>query len=144
LIILSPRPSDEELLEVTKAGATAYLNKSSSAEELVRTVRKVCRGEYPINDTVISKPELAKIILKQFQDTLSLGKNMQTVAAPLTKREVEVLNLVSEGNSNKQVASILDTSEQTIKNYVSSILRKLNANDRTHAVVLAIRQGIIS
>ena len=68
---------------------------------------------------------------------------METVTAPLTYRETQILNYVAEGNSNKQIAHILEISEQTIKNHVSSILRKLNANDRAHAVALAIRNGWI-
>ena len=62
---------------------------------------------------------------------------------PLTHREREILTYVADGNTNKQIANILTISEQTIKNHVSAILRKLNANDRAHAVVLAIRQGLI-
>jgi DNA-binding NarL/FixJ family response regulator len=69
---------------------------------------------------------------------------METLTAPLTHRETEILNYVAEGNSNKHIARILRISEQTIKNHVSAILRKLNANDRAHAVVLAIRHGWLS
>ena len=69
---------------------------------------------------------------------------METVTAPLTSRETQILSYIAEGNSNKQIARILQISEQTIKNHVSAILRKLNANDRAHAVVLAIRHGWIS
>jgi DNA-binding NarL/FixJ family response regulator len=73
-----------------------------------------------------------------------MGKTMETVATPLSPRETEILKYVAEGNGNKQIAYTLKISEQTIKNHVTSILRKLDANDRTHAVVLAIRQGWIS
>ena len=69
---------------------------------------------------------------------------MEAVAAPLTPRETQILNYIADGNTNKQIANILQISEQTIKNHVSAILRKLNANDRAHAVVLAIRHGWIS
>ena len=68
---------------------------------------------------------------------------METVTAPLTYRETQILNYIAQGNSNKQIARILEISEQTIKNHVSSILRKLNANDRAHAVALAMRNGWI-
>ena len=73
-----------------------------------------------------------------------MGKAMETLTARLTHRETQILNYIAEGNSNKQIARILEISEQTIKNHVSSILRKLNANDRAHAVALAIRNGWIS
>ena len=69
---------------------------------------------------------------------------METFISPLTPREMEILRYVAEGRRNKQIAVELDVSEQTIKNHVTSILRKLNANARTEAVAIAMRQGIIS
>lgn len=63
---------------------------------------------------------------------------------PLSSREVEVLKLVSSGNSNKQIATLFQISEHTVKNHLTSIMQKLNANDRTHAVVIALRQGWLS
>jgi len=66
-----------------------------------------------------------------------------TVIAPLTKREAQILGYVADGNTNKQIADILGISEQTIKSHVSAILRKMNANDRAHAVALALRSGWI-
>ena len=68
---------------------------------------------------------------------------MEAVAIPLTRRETQIVGYIAEGNSNKQIARRLEISEQTIKNHVSSILRKLNANDRAHAVALALRNGWI-
>ncbi|MDD5082058.1 MAG: LuxR C-terminal-related transcriptional regulator, partial [Dehalococcoidales bacterium] len=73
-----------------------------------------------------------------------VGKGMEAVVAPLTHRETQILTHIADGNTNKQIAHILNISEQTIKNHVSAILRKLSANDRAHAVVLAIRHGWIS
>jgi two-component system response regulator DegU len=69
---------------------------------------------------------------------------MEGIAAPLTKWETQILNYVAEGKTIKEIAHILTISEQTIKNHVSAILRKLNANDRAHAVALALRGGWIS
>jgi len=69
---------------------------------------------------------------------------MAGVTAPLTKRETQILTYIAEGNTNKEIARILSISEQTIKNHVSAILRKLNANDRAHAVTLALHSGWIS
>ncbi len=144
VIILSPDPSDEELFDVIRSAAVACLRKNSSATELVETIRRASRGEYPINESVIARPQVAKHVLRRFQDIASLGDNMDTIVALLTQREKQILNYIAEGNTNKQIAHILKISEQTIKNHVSAILRKLNANDRAHAVVLAIRQGWIS
>lgn len=144
VIMLSPDPNDEELFEVIRSAAVACLRKNSSAEELVGTIRRAARGEYPINETVITRPSVAKHVLRQFQSMASLGENIETIVAPLTNRERQILTYVADGNTNKQIAHILEISEQTIKNHVSAILRKLNANDRAHAVVLAIRNGWIS
>ena len=144
VIILSPDPNDEELFEVIRSAAVACLKKNSSAVELVETIRRASRGEYPINESVMTRPMVAKHVLNQFQDLASLGSNAETIVALLTRRETQILNYVADGNTNKQIARILNISEQTIKNHVSAILRKLNANDRAHAVVLAIRHGWIS
>jgi len=144
VVMLSPNSNDEELFEVIKTGAVAYLNKNTTTEELVSVIRRACQGEYPINDSLIARPVVAEHVLKQFRDIVSAGKFMETVTAPLTYRETQILNYIAEGNSNKQIARILEISEQTIKNHVSSILRKLNANDRAHAVALAMRNGWIT
>ncbi|MFC1902617.1 LuxR C-terminal-related transcriptional regulator [Chloroflexota bacterium] len=144
VIILTSNPDDKQLFEVIKTGAVAYLSKDTTAEELVKIVRQAASGQYPINDSLATRPQLAERVLRQFQDMISLGKGMESVTAPLTSRETEILTYIAEGNSNKQIAHILKISEQTIKNHVSAILRKLNANDRAHAVVLAIRHGLIS
>jgi two-component system response regulator DegU len=73
-----------------------------------------------------------------------MGMTIEDITTPLTSKEVQILNHIAEGNTNKRIASILGISEQTIKNHVSAILRKLNANDRAHAVFLALRNGWIS
>jgi len=145
IIILTFNPDDQQLFEIIKAGAVAYLDKSATAEELIKVIRQVSQGEYPINDSVLARPKVAKHVLRQFQSTYSNnGKTEEAIVAPLTSRETQVLNYIADGNSNKQIASILRISEQTAKNHVSNILRKLNANDRAHAVVLALRYGWIS
>ena len=144
VVVLSPDPSDEELFEVIKTGSVAYLSKNTSREELADTIKQASRGQYPINESLTTRPKVAEHVLRQFQNMTSLGKPMEAVAAPLTQRETQILSHIAEGNSNKQIARLLEISEQTIKNHVSSILRKLNANDRAHAVALAMRNGWIS
>ncbi len=145
LIMLTYKPDDKQLFEIIKTGAEAYIDKSINAEELIKTIRQVSSGEQLINDSVLAKPEVAKHVLEQFHSLHSGdGKTMESIIAPLTSRETQILNYIANGNSNKQIAYILQISEQTIKNHVSNILRKLNANDRAHAVVLAIRHGWIS
>ena len=144
VVVLTPNPNDDDLFEVIKTGAVAYLDKNTNTDELSEMVRQAHRGAYPINDSLTTRPRVAEQVLKQFQTIISMGRAMETVVAPLTSRETQILRYIAEGNSNKQIARILQISEQTIKNHVSAILRKLNANDRAHAVVLAIRHGWIS
>ena len=147
VVVLSANPAedDDELFEVIKIGAVAYLrSKDCSPTELSDTLRRASSGEYPINDSVSSKPKVAWRVLRQFQDMASLGRTMEEITTPLTPKEIQILTHIAEGNSNKRIANILGISEQTIKNHVSAILRKLNANDRAHAVFIAIRNGMIS
>jgi len=143
VIMLSPDPDDQQLFDVIRSSAVACLKKTVPPEELISNIRRASRGEYPINDDVMSRPTIAKQVLQSFQDMESLSKETEDAVALLTKREREILTLVADGNSNRNIAKKLDISEQTIKNHVSAIMRKLNANDRAHAVVLAIRRGLI-
>ena len=73
-----------------------------------------------------------------------MGTTLEEITTPLTTKEVQILTHIAGGNTNKQIATLLGISEQTIKNHVSAILRKLNANDRAHAVFLALRNGWIT
>ncbi len=144
VIMLSHGPSDEELFEVIKTAAVACLNRKATAEVLISTIRQAYRGEYPINDSLTTRPMVARHVLNQFQNMAPMGKAMEDIVAPLTNRETEILGYVADGNSNKQIAYILGISEQTVKSHISAILRKLNANDRAHAVSLAMRDGWLS
>ncbi len=143
VVILTSTPDDAQLFQALKVQAVAYLNKETTAEELVDTIRRVARGEHPINESLTTRPKLAEQVLHQFQE-LSWRSEAEALIAPLTPRETEILNYIAQGYLNKQIAAELDISEQTIKNHVTSILRKLNANARTEAVVVAIKQGLIS
>jgi DNA-binding NarL/FixJ family response regulator len=147
VVMLSTNPDDddEELFEVIKTGAVAYLrNKKITPEELIDMIKRASYGEYPINDSVSMRPRVAWRVLRQFQDMASMGRAVEDITTPLTSKEIQILSHIAEGNSNKRIANILGISEQTIKNHVSAILRKLNANDRAHAVMLAVRNGWIS
>jgi len=143
VVVLASNPDDAQLFQVLKAQAAAYLNKEVTADQLANTIRRVSRGEHPINENVTAKPKVAEQVLRQFQE-LSWRSEAEAFISPLTPRETEILNYIAQGYLNKQIANELGISEQTIKNHVTSILRKLNANARTEAVVVAIKQGIIS
>jgi len=143
VIMLTTNPSDEQLFQAIEERVAACLSKEIVGDQLAEMIRRVAHGEYPINESLSSRPELAGKILNQFQE-LSVKTETEALIAPLTTREIEVLNYVAQGYSNKQIATELDISEQTIKNHVASIMIKLNANARTQAVVIAVQQGLIS
>jgi DNA-binding NarL/FixJ family response regulator len=143
IIALTSNYNDVRLFQALKAQAAACLSKEITAEQLVETVRRVARGEHPINESLVTHPILADQVLRQFQE-LSRQSEAQPFMSPLTPREMEILDYIAQGFMNKQIAVKLGIGEQTIKNHVTSILRKLNANARTEAVVLAIRRGLIS
>jgi len=135
---------DAELFQVVKSGAAAYLNaERCTSDLLIQTISRCADGEYPINDSVTNRPKLSWRVLREFQEFALNRKYVANAMESLTSKELQVLKLICEGNSNKQIGDILGTSEQTIKNQVSSILRKLNANDRAHAVFIAARDGWI-
>lgn len=143
LIILSSNPDDGEFFEALKAQASAYVSKAITTEELAQTIKLCARGEHPINESLVSRPKVAEQILQQFHE-LSREKEAVSFVSPLTPRETEILEYVAKGYLNKQIADALDVSEQTIKNHVTSILRKLNVNARTQAVIVAIKRGLVS
>ena len=106
-------------------------------------IRRVNNGEYLINDKVFARPAVASRVLKEFRELAVYGQEAAPIFAPLSPREVEILDNIAKGMTNKQVAYALSISEQTVKNHMSSILRKLSVNDRTQAVVYAMKQGWI-
>ena len=143
IIVLASHPSDTQLFMALKAQAAAYLNKEVTADDLVNTIQSVAGGHHPINESLLTRPSVADQVLQQFQE-LSRQSEAKAFISPLTTRETEILNYIAQGFLNKQIAVKLGISEQTIKNHVTSILRKLNANARTEAVVVAIKQGLIT
>ncbi len=143
VILLSPKPNDDELFQAIKSRVAGYLKRDVSSEELVTTIRRAAAGEHPINDTFLAQPKVADKVLQQFQD-LSWGKGVESFVSPLTPRETEILSYMAKGYLNKQIADTLVISEQTIKNHITSILRKLDANARTEAVVTALKRGLIT
>ena len=126
IIVLTTYSGDAQAVRAFKAGASGYLLKNMLRKELLETVRSVHGGRKRI------PPEIAVEIAEHHSDDL------------LTEREVEVLRQVADGNANKMIADQLKISEETVKAHMRSILSKLGANDRTHAVTIAVKRGIIS
>jgi DNA-binding NarL/FixJ family response regulator len=143
IVVLAMTEDEDLLFDAIKAGAAAFILKDVGPDDLVTIIRRVKAGEYLINDKVFAKPAVASRVLKEFRELAVYGQEAAPIFAPLSPREVEILDNIAQGMTNKQVAYALSISEQTVKNHMSSILRKLSVNDRTQAVVYAMRQGWI-
>lgn len=144
IIMLTAFEDEEQLFQSMKLGAAAYLLKGLSSEELVDAVRRVSRGVYIINDNVLSRPTVASRVLRTFREmTAEEPPEVAPLYSPLSNREIEILDYIARGNSNKEIAKSLKISDQTVKNHITSILKKLSVNDRTAAVVHALKHGWI-
>jgi DNA-binding NarL/FixJ family response regulator len=135
VLILSASGEQDDVLQAVKAGATGYLVKSASREELLEAVRRVAAG-----DTVFT-PGLAGLVLGEFRrmadpSVSSLGESQ------LTERETEVLKMVAKGLSYKQIAERLVLSHRTVQNHVQNTLRKLHMHNRVELTRYAIEQGL--
>ena len=143
IVILADAAEDDSLFAAVTFGASAYVVQTAASDEVLGMVRRVARGEYPINDSVLATPLLAARVLASFRNLASSAEEIQPLLLPLSGREIEVLEWVARGNSNKEVARALAISDQTVKNHITSILKKLSVNDRTAAVVHALKHGWI-
>lgn len=143
VILLTAYDDEEQLFQAIKVGAAAFFLKDVRPDELIEGIRRASAGEYLINESVLTRPLVASRVLKQFRDLSMVGQEIEPLFVPLSAREIEVLDYIARGNSNKEIARALKISDQTVKNHITSILRKLAVNDRTQAVVYALRRGWI-
>ena len=125
IIVLTTHAGDVQISRALKAGARAYLLKGLLRKELLETIRAVHAGQKRVS------PEIAAEIAEHATDDA------------LTPREADVLRLVANGNANKEIAARLFLTEETVKSHLRNILAKLGANDRTHAVAIGVKRGII-
>lgn len=125
IIVLTTYTGDVQVLRALRAGARAYILKGHVHKELLETIRAVNAGQKRI------PPDIAAELADHSTDDA------------LTEREIEVLRLIGAGNANKQIADELSIGEATVKSHVTNILSKLGANDRTHAVTIGLKRGII-
>lgn len=143
-IVLSANENDDELFAAIRAGASAYCGRDLDENQLHDLIRRAAVGEYVINEQLLSKPYVAARVLDQFRDNLHQQPQLNSAFMPLTDRELEILKQISNGLTNAEIGYALGISAQTVKNHVTSILRKLAVNDRTQAVVTALRHGWLS
>lgn len=143
-IVIAEREDDDELFGAIRAGASAYCDRNVQEATLHELIRRSVRGEHVINEQLLSKPYIASRVLDQFRDTHQRDSRMAGTFMPLTNRELEILRKVGDGMTNAEIGFALGISAQTVKNHVTAILRKLAVNDRTQAVVTALRHGWLS
>ncbi|TEU21373.1 MAG: response regulator transcription factor [Anaerolineales bacterium] len=143
VIMLTAYHDDEQIFHAIKAGAGAYYPKDVTPRKLIEAIRQVSEGNYVIDDNVLAKSQVASWLLKQFEQMSTFGGSPEDLFVPLSPREMEILQLIARGYSNKEIAHELGISRQTVKNHMTSILRKLSVNDRTQAALYALRRGWI-
>lgn len=137
VVMLTMHADQEVLANAIRAGATGYLTKDCSTREIAEAVRMAAEG-----DTVLS-PQLARSMLDEVRRNGDRGAPVPEEPV-VTKREEEVLQLIADGCSTPEVAARLYISQKTVKNHLASIYQKLDARDRTQAVLQAVRMGIVS
>ncbi|MDQ2648416.1 MAG: response regulator transcription factor [Actinomycetota bacterium] len=138
IVMLTVSDEEDDLYDAIKAGAAGYLLKEISIEEVAGAIRQVVDGQSLIT------PSMASKLLAEFTNLAKKADARQAVISPkLTTRELEVLKLVAQGMSNKEIAAELYISENTVKNHVRNILEKLHLHSRMEAVVYAVREKIL-
>jgi DNA-binding NarL/FixJ family response regulator len=148
VVLLGHHRDDDELFAAIQAGAAAHVLDDARPSELVRAIRAVADGAYLIDEAVAARPAVARHVLEAFRDASLFGQVASedlaaTAFAPLSAREGEILEAIARGSTNRAVGEALGISEQTVKNHVTSILRKLAVNGRTQAVLYALKKSWI-
>jgi len=135
--ILTIYHDDASVFQAIKAGATGYVPKDSPIEETVATIRTIAEGGSRLHSGIAAR------VLSEFNRISTQRVADMKLFSELTDREIEVLKEVATGKRNREIGETLFISEKTVKNHISSILFKLNANDRTEAAMMAARGGIV-
>jgi len=142
IVILTAHHDSEQVLHALRTGANAYCAKDIRAEVLIEVIRDVAAGFYHVDSQRMNTSELDNWLSTRISDTAGPHTlDAEGHYIPLSPREMEILHHVTNGLINKEIAAKLGISQQTVKNHMTSILKKLNVNDRTQAAVIAIRRG---
>lgn len=141
IILLTAYDDAEQKLHAILVGAAGYCVKDVQPETLARIIREVRVGNYAIGEEIYSPEELQRWLSPGFDLALGREGELAELIEPLSKREMEVLAQLTRGLSNKEIAVELGISHQTVKNHVTSILKKLSVEDRTQAALYALRRG---
>ena len=141
-VVLTAYDDDEQLYHAIRSGAYAYFSKDVSPERIAQAVRYASQGQYVVGDKVMTADEIAPWLLRAGEHfVVASGDELQEAFVPLSPREMEIIRYITRGLSNKMIAHKLGISHQTVKNHMTSILRKLAVEDRTQAAIYAIQHG---
>ncbi len=141
IMLLTAYDDAEQKLHAMKVGAAGYCVKDVQPEVLAQNVREIIKGYYVIGSEVMDAAQLEAWMKPDGENETSFYSEFSDTYEPLSKREMEVLGQLTKGMSNKEIATALGISHQTVKNHVTSILRKLNVDDRTQATLYALKRG---
>lgn len=141
IIILTAYNDDEQLYHALRAGASAYYPKDIEPEVLLPAIRQVATNRCVIHGEVMTKSQAFRWLIGQLRGIAQVNESPEEIFSPLSPREMEILEFITQGASNKEIAHSLGISRQTVKNHMSSVLRKLGVDDRTQAAVMALRRG---
>jgi DNA-binding NarL/FixJ family response regulator len=144
ILLMTGYDDVEQAIHAVLAGASAYCSKDIQPQSLLRIIREVAVGKYVIGEQVFSRRELESWVDVQMEGARRSYSEPGSPFHPLSDREMEVLTCVVRGMSNKEIAALLGISHQTVKNHVTAILRKFGVEDRTQAVVYALKRGWIT
>jgi two-component system nitrate/nitrite response regulator NarL len=137
VVMLTVSERDSDLFEAVRSGADGYLLKDLEPEELYRLCRGIFRGEAPLS------PLMAAKVLREFSSLSDARAQAMGPGANLTPREIEVLELIVTGQTNKEIADSLCVAENTVKNHLRNILAKLHLKNRVQAAAYAVREGLV-
>jgi DNA-binding NarL/FixJ family response regulator len=138
LILMGGADDDASIVEALEVGAVAHVAELAEPAELVATIRRVAEGDDPLKNEISDRPDLVERIVDAVRQSM-VAKEL--AVSPLSPRELEIMQLVARGESNREIAVKLAISESTVKNHVTSVLHKLGVPNRTRAVTYALRQG---
>ncbi len=144
IVLLTAYDDNEQVIHAAWAGAAAYCAKDVDPRHLIQTIKNVIQGKFVIGDQVFSPKEFEVWLEGEMEKARHLYSEPGSPFHPLSDREMEVLAYVVKGLSNKEIAASLGISHQTVKNHVTSILRKFSVEDRTQAVVYALKHGWVN
>jgi DNA-binding NarL/FixJ family response regulator len=140
IVFLSMHADDDRLFAAIRVGAAAFITKDVDPQRIVETCHAVLRGENLLHQAVLTNPNLARRVLGEFR-SLSEGQPVGEPEVSLSPREMEVLDCLVMGHSNKEIGDALFITEQTVKNHMTSVLRKLAVDDRVAALRYAVAKG---